>query len=107
MFQVVLLSQLLLAKEQEGVKLCGEDKISSGFTGHRLRSRPWAKLEPGGCAIPGREEIWPRSSTATVCCVILNHILTSLCSVEPWRSYEGSCGLGMAILSTSNQESRS
>lgn len=65
------------------------------------------QLEPGGCAIPGREEIWPRSSTATVCCVTLNHILTSLCSVEPWGSYEGSSGLGMAILSTSNQESRS
>lgn len=36
MFQAVLLSQLLLAKEQEGAKLCWEDKASSGFPGHQL-----------------------------------------------------------------------
>lgn len=98
MFQVVLLSQLLLAKEQEGVKLCGEGKTSSGFTGHRLRSRLWAKLEPGGCAIPGGEETWPRSSAPTVCCVTLNRILTSLCSLSAGVIYQWSLGGFIKVL---------
>lgn len=65
MFQAVLLSQLLLAKEQEGAKLCGENRASSGFTGHWLQSRHWAKLELRGCRVPVREETWPRSGSAS------------------------------------------
>lgn len=34
MLQAVLPSQLLLAEELEGAKLCWEDRASSGFAGH-------------------------------------------------------------------------
>lgn len=65
MSQAVLLSQLLLVKEKEGAKLCGENRASSGFTGHWLQSRHRAKLELRGCRVPVREETWPRSRPAS------------------------------------------
>lgn len=90
-------------KEQEGAKLCGEGKASPGFTGHRLQSRHWAKLEPGGCAIPGREETWPRSSAATsMLCDLGPHSDLSVLSfcrshipVEAWGIYKGSSEQGV------------
>lgn len=49
---------VLLEKEVEGEKLCEKGK-ASGFTGPWLQSRHGARLEPGGCVMPGREEVGP------------------------------------------------
>lgn len=73
MFQAVLCSQLLLEKELEG-------KASSGSTGRWLQSRHWVRLELGGCTTPGTEEAWPSFGSVLVCCVTLDHTLTSLCN---------------------------
>lgn len=65
MFQAVLLSQLLLVKVLEGAKHCWEDRTSSGFAGHWLQSRQWAKLGTRGSWVPDREQTLPRSGSAT------------------------------------------
>lgn len=81
MFQAVLLSQLLLAKEIEGTKLCGENTASSGFTGHWLQSRHWTELQPGGHTVPARKGTWPRSGSATsVSCDLGPHYYLSALS---------------------------
>ena len=104
MCQAGLLSQLLPEKELEGEKLCREGKAPSGFTSPWPQSRPWARLELGGRVMPGREEAGPRSGSALVRCVTLDHTLTSLCSfcrshilVKPWGIYQVSSGQGVGI----------
>lgn len=52
-------------QELEGAKLCWENRASSWFAGRGLPSKRWAKLELGGCRVPGREETWPRSGSAS------------------------------------------